>query len=76
MKLITMNDLELMVNRAVKLDESLGLFIEMPGFPEPELIVNPVANLEKKLEYWKNTYDDNLEHKHAKGIKIVGCVFD
>lgn len=71
-----MKELELIVSKAIRLDESLGLFIEMPGFPEPELITNPVANLNKKLEYWKNTYDETLEHKYAKGIKIVGYVFD
>ncbi len=43
----------------------------MPGFEEPELIINPVVNLKKKLEYYKATYTDNLEHKYAKGIKIV-----
>lgn len=75
MELRNMNDLETIVNRAIELDEPLGLFIEMPGFPKPELITNPVANLEKKFEYWKNTYDENLEHKHAKGIKIVDYIF-
>ena len=70
-----MNDLEDIVSKAIELDNPLGLVIEMSGFPKPELIVNPVENLEKKLEYWKNTYDDNLEHKHAKGIKIIAYTF-
>lgn len=75
MELKTMKHLEDIVDKAIKLDESLGLVIEMSGFPKPELIVNPVDNLEKKLEYWKNTYDENLEHKHAKGIKIIAYTF-
>ncbi len=68
-----MGDLEYVVQKSIDNKVSLGLFIEMPGFPMPELITNPVANLNKKLEYWKKTYDKNLEHKHAKGIKIVGA---
>jgi len=75
MELITMSDLEEIVDVAIKADMSLGLLIEMPGFKAPELITNPVVNLSKKLDYYKNTYDDNLEHKHAKGIKIVGYTF-
>lgn len=46
----------------------------MPGFDQPELITNPPANIEKKLAYYKATYDENLEHKHAKGIRIIGTV--
>lgn len=72
MELKTINELEYVVQKAIDNKASLGLFIEMPEFPEPELITNPVANLMKKLEYYKNTYDENLEHKHAKGIKIIG----
>lgn len=70
-----MNDLEKVVNEAIKLDEPLGLFIEMPGFEKPELIINPVENLEKKFEYWKDTYGEDLEHKHAKGIKIINWTY-
>lgn len=76
MKLETMSDLETLINKAIKDNEPLSLFIEMPDFPMPELITNPVPNLEKKLKYYKNTYDENLEHKHAKGIKIVGYTFE
>lgn len=70
-----MNDLEKVVNEAIKLDEPLGLFIEMPGFEKPELIINPVENLEKKLKYWKSAYDSDLEHKYAEGVKIIDWVY-
>lgn len=75
MELSTMEELEKVIKKAVELDEPLGLFIQMPGFEKPELITNPVVNLEKKLQYYKDTYNDNLEHKHAKGIKIVAWVY-
>lgn len=55
-------------------DQPIELFIDMPGFEQPELIINPPANIENKLVYYKATYDENLEHKHAKGIRIVGTV--
>lgn len=75
MELKTINDLEKIIGIAIRENEPLGLFIEMPGFEQPELITNPAINLSKKLEYYKNTYDENLEHKHAKGIKIIGYTF-
>lgn len=70
-----MSDLEFIINQAKNLKVNLGLFIEMPGFEMPEIIVNPPENLDKKLEYYKATYNENLEHKHAKGIKIIGYNF-
>lgn len=70
-----MDDLEEVISLAINGETSVGLFIEMPGFPKPELITNPCENLSKKLEYYKATYDDNLEHKYAKGIKIVGYTY-
>ena len=75
MELKTINDLEKIIGIAIRENKPLGLFIEMPGFEQPELITNPAINLSKKLEYYKNTYDENLEHKHAKGIKIIGYTF-
>ncbi|EGW39171.1 hypothetical protein [Desulfosporosinus sp. OT] len=75
MELEKMSELEFVVKTAIKTKQSLGLIIEMPGFESPELIINPVENLEKKLEYYKNTYSEDLEHKHAKGIKIIAYTF-
>ena len=75
MELEKMSELEFVVKTAINSKQSLGLLIEMPGFESPEMIVNPVENLEKKLEYYKSVYDENLEHKNAKGIKIIGYTF-
>jgi ribulose 1,5-bisphosphate carboxylase large subunit-like protein len=49
--------------------------IEMDGFPAKEYIVNPIENADLKLEYYKKTYDENLNHKYAKGIKIVDFTY-
>lgn len=75
MELENMSELEFVVKTAIKTKQSLGLLIEMPGFESPEMIINPCENLQKKLEYYKGTYDEKLEHKNAKGIKIIGYTF-
>lgn len=75
MELKNMKELEEVIKSAINKNKPLGLLIEMPDFEEPEMIVNPAVNLQKKLEYYKKTYDESLEHKHAKGIKIVGYTF-
>ncbi|MBU5293117.1 hypothetical protein KQH90_03580 [Anaerosalibacter bizertensis] len=75
MDLNTVKDLEAIIDKAIATKQPLGLLIEMPGFKEPEMIINPAVNLEKKLDYYKKVYDENLEHKHAKGIKIIGYTF-
>ena len=75
MKLENMKDLERIIGVAIEENKPLSLLIEMPGFSKPEMITNPVENLALKLEYYKKTYDEHLEHKHAKGIKITGYTF-
>ncbi|TKH81013.1 hypothetical protein FC686_07460 [Bacillus cereus] len=47
------------------------IVVQMKGFKKNELIVNHVSNLEKKIEYYLKTYDANLNHKFADGVKIV-----
>ena len=71
MNLENMRQLEDVIKKAIEKKQSVGLFIEMPGFEYPELITNPPENLEKKLAYYKETYDEDLNHKHAKGISII-----
>ncbi len=56
-------------------NQPIKVLIEMPGFDKPELIINPPENIKKKMEYYKATYDENCEHKHAKGIRLVDVVF-
>lgn len=67
----TMEELTEVINEAVAAQVSLGLFIEMPGFDMPELITNPPINLKKKLQYYQLMYDDALNHRNSKGIRIV-----
>jgi hypothetical protein len=42
---------------------------------QKELIVNQMENMEEKLTYYQNAYDENLVHKHAPcGILEAGAV--
>jgi len=50
----------------------VGIKIKMKGFEEPEVIINPNANFDKKLDYYKNAYNDDLTLKSFNGIKIIG----
>ena len=50
----------------------MEVYIEMPDLPELEVIRNPIANLCKKVEYYKNAYSDDLTLKTFDKIKIVG----
>jgi len=69
---MNMKQLESYAKVQLRNNEPINLQIEMPGFPEPELITNPPANIEKKMEYYKATYnEDDLTHKHAPGIQII-----
>lgn len=73
---LTMNHLETAFNQAIVTGSAyVAVLIEMEGFPEPEVIINKQENIETKLAYYKKTYDENLNHKFAKGIKIVGCAY-
>jgi wobble nucleotide-excising tRNase len=72
----TMENLEICFKNAKGLNQKfVAVKIEMEGFPEAEIIVNPIDNADSKLAYYKNTYDEELNHKFAKGIKIVGFTF-
>lgn len=50
----------------------IGVLVEMNGFEKAELIVNQKENFDKKLEYYKNAYNDDLVLKSFNGIKIIG----
>jgi len=49
--------------------------IQMDGFPADEVIINEFDNFDSKLEYYQNTYDEELNHKFAKGISIIDFVY-
>lgn len=55
--------------------EYVGVKIQMEGFKEPEVIINPIENFDAKLEYYKQAYNDDLTLKSFNGIKIIGFTY-
>jgi len=53
-------------NKGVKLD------LDIKDYPAFETIVVPYVNIPKKKKYIAKTYDDNLNHKHSDGVRIIG----
>lgn len=49
----------------------IAVKIEMDGFEKPEVIINGKENIDTKLAYYKNTYNEDLSHKYSNGIRIV-----
>lgn len=48
------------------------VLVSVPNCNDNELIINPLTNFEDKLKYYLETYDEELNHKYAKGVKIMG----
>ncbi len=47
--------------------------LRLPDTPADELIINPPDNFEKKLDYYKNVYDENLINKNNSEIRIINA---
>lgn len=53
--------------------EYVYIEVTIPKQKETEYIVNKRSSILNKLEYYKNTYDENLIHKNCKEIKIISA---
>ena len=51
----------------------VGILVDIVGVKE--VIINSNENFDAKLEYYEKAYNEDLTHKHAVGIKIVGYTF-
>lgn len=73
---LTIHNLEKCFAAASEQDKQyIGVLIEMKGFPRPEVIINENANFDAKFDYYKAAYDENLNHKQAPGIRIIGFTY-
>lgn len=73
---LTLEYLERIFKRALEIDQRyVAIALQMDGFDGKEIIINPKENILSKLDYYKKTYDEELNHKFAKGIKIIGFTF-
>ena len=73
---LTMKDLEQCFRDARFMNSMfIGVKIQMQGFPECEVIINPSENFDTKLAYYKKAYNDTLTLKTFNGIKIINFGF-
>lgn len=71
----TLKDLEELFEDAKKDNATfIAIIVKMEGFQSPEIIVNTNVNFDKKLEYYKNSYNDDLTLKAFNGIKILAGI--
>ena len=47
--------------------------VTIPGQKDTEYIGNKNRSIDNKLDYYFQTYDDNLVHKHNEAIRIVNA---
>lgn len=52
----------------------IAIKLKMPGQTEPEIIMNYNSSIDAKLEYYMNTYDENLVHKNNSEIQIIDVI--
>jgi hypothetical protein len=67
-----MNEMEEYFLTAAAMGGYVAIVVEMEGFPRNEVIINHPDNVELKMKYYRETYNDDLTHKHAP-IRIVDC---
>lgn len=73
---MTKTELGFVFNKAVKLGfKYVAVKVRMDGFLEDEVIINGIENALGKLEWYNDKYDDELNHKFSKGVKIVDATY-
>lgn len=76
MENLTMRNLENLFEGAKKENAKyIGLKIMLPHAEKPEIIINSAGNFDAKLEYYKNTYTDDLKHKNDSKVEIIGFTY-
>lgn len=70
---MTMKDLIDAFEECKKYNLPICVILKLPDTPSNELIINPPDNFEKKLDYYKTMYDENLVNKNNSEIKIVNA---
>lgn len=71
MNTLTLTDLEAQFNNAVQNEHKFfGAVVKLPNGAK-EVIINNAENFEYKLDYYKDTYNQELLMKNVKTISIV-----
>lgn len=73
---LTLSKLEGIFDNAVYVDANyIAVAIEFDEADDVEIIINPIENVEYKLKYCKESYNEDLTHKYAKGVRILAVAF-
>lgn len=66
--------LELHATHCLKHNLPLQVLMDIPVFPSPEMVVIPPENISKKMQYFKEIFDEDCKHKYDKGVSISEVV--
>lgn len=74
--MLKMSDLELCFKKAKEKGVAyVGIKIQDEGYERPEIVINELEDFEKKLKYYKECYNEDLNSKNFNGIKIIGISY-
>ena len=51
--------------------EYIGVYVKAPNLEEPELILNPIINADKKLNHYLNHYNDDMRLNSVNAVEII-----
>ena len=71
-KVTSMTELEAFFDTVPDEATYMEVYIDHPELPEVETVRNPIANMSKKLAFFKDAYNEDLTLKTFNKIKIVG----
>ena len=73
---LTMDNLKKCFSRAWDNNANyIGIAVSIPFSSAEEVIINPAGNFAKKLAYYTEAYDDDLQLIKAPGIRITGFTY-
>lgn len=70
--MISMKEFIYYLKRARQLNLSIEILIKLPNLEYPEVICNPPENIEQKIKYYEEAYDDELKLKTNPSVSIIG----
>lgn len=74
--MLTIQNLINTFNSAKELKQKyVAVKIQVENSKSEEIIINPIENFDKKLEYYKKAYNEDLTLKANTNIKITGFTF-
>ena len=76
MKPLTLENLKRTFERAKRLKQKyVFIVVRMKGFKKDEVIINAIENVDEKLNYYMQAYDEELNHKYSNSISIIDFGF-